>query len=234
MNIFVYSDESGVFDCYHNEYFVFGGIVYLDKKTRDNSARLYLSVENAIRTETGIPASEEIKASNQRLNAKHKRRLLYVTNKEFRFGIIVKIQQLRIRQQIANNKKSRQRFMDFAYKIGVKRLLQRLIQDGVINPDDVENMYFFVDEHNTATDGVYELHETLSQEFIHGIINFDTMTSFPPLFPKAKSLQLQYRDSKKVTLIRAADIVANKILHLALSGNIPVNPQPTFFVTTIP
>lgn len=234
MNIFVYSDESGVFDCYHRQYFVFGGIVYLDKKTRDESARRYVAVESAIRSETGIPSSEELKASNLHLNSKHKRRLLYVTNNEFRFGIVVKIQQLRIRQAIADNKKSRQRFMDYAYKIGVKRLFQRLIQDGVIDPDSVENLYFFVDEHNTATDGIYELQETLLQEFIHGTINFDAMKSFPALFPKAKSLQLQYRDSQKVTLIRAADIVANKIFHLALSGNLPSDPQPTFFVTTIP
>ena len=32
MDIFVYSDESGVFDVSHNEYFVFGGLILLGKR----------------------------------------------------------------------------------------------------------------------------------------------------------------------------------------------------------
>ena len=35
MNIFVYSDESGVFDVKHNEIYVFAGVVYLSKEDRD-------------------------------------------------------------------------------------------------------------------------------------------------------------------------------------------------------
>ena len=29
MNIYIYSDESGVFDKEHNDYFVFGGLIFL-------------------------------------------------------------------------------------------------------------------------------------------------------------------------------------------------------------
>ena len=31
MNIYIYSDESGVFDKEHNDYFVFGGLILLGK-----------------------------------------------------------------------------------------------------------------------------------------------------------------------------------------------------------
>lgn len=34
MDIFVYSDESGVFDVKHNDYFVFGGLILLGKIPR--------------------------------------------------------------------------------------------------------------------------------------------------------------------------------------------------------
>lgn len=34
MNIYVYSDESGVFDKEHNEYFVFGGLILLEQETK--------------------------------------------------------------------------------------------------------------------------------------------------------------------------------------------------------
>ena len=51
MDIFVFSDESGVFDCYHSQYFDFGGAVFLDRMTMESAARRYLSIEKQIRKE---------------------------------------------------------------------------------------------------------------------------------------------------------------------------------------
>lgn len=34
MNIYIYSDESGVFDKEHNDYFVFGGLIFWEQKTK--------------------------------------------------------------------------------------------------------------------------------------------------------------------------------------------------------
>ena len=45
MNIFVYVDESGVLDKYHNDYFTFGGLILLDKLERDTAQRRYSSIE---------------------------------------------------------------------------------------------------------------------------------------------------------------------------------------------
>lgn len=39
MNIFVYADESGVFDRTHNNVFVFGGLIFLGKDERDEGQR---------------------------------------------------------------------------------------------------------------------------------------------------------------------------------------------------
>ena len=72
-------------------------------------------------------------------------------------------------------------------------------------------MKIHVDEHTTATNGRYELREGLEQEFKIGTFNMKYDKFFPPLFPNMKSLDLDYCNSAKVTLIRAADIVANKI-----------------------
>ena len=49
MNIFVYSDESGVFDKIHNNFFVFGGLLFLSKEERDVWNRKYIHTENTIR-----------------------------------------------------------------------------------------------------------------------------------------------------------------------------------------
>lgn len=48
MNIFVYSDESGVFDAAHNEIFVFGGLIFLGADHRDKAARKFQAVEKAL------------------------------------------------------------------------------------------------------------------------------------------------------------------------------------------
>lgn len=48
INIFVYSDESGVLDKVHNDFYVFGGLVFLSRETRDNYSRIYAAAENNI------------------------------------------------------------------------------------------------------------------------------------------------------------------------------------------
>lgn len=43
MEIYVYSDESGVFDKKHNDVFVYGGLIFLKKQDVTDCARRYLA-----------------------------------------------------------------------------------------------------------------------------------------------------------------------------------------------
>ena len=54
MDIFVYSDESGVFDVLHNEYFVFGGLILLGKEEKDRCEHQYAHVEKVLRDVKGF------------------------------------------------------------------------------------------------------------------------------------------------------------------------------------
>ena len=72
-----------------------------------------------------------------------------------------------------------------------------------------------MDEHTTATNGRYELEEALEQEFKLGACNYRYDTYYPPIFKKMKDVQLEYCNSESKLLVRAADIVANKIFYLA-------------------
>ena len=90
-----------------------------------------------------------------------------------------------------------------------------MITENLIVPNDVENIYFYVDEHTTATNGRYELREGLLGEFKTGTYNCRYNKFYPPIFPRLNSLQLTYCDSKQKPLVRAADIVANNIYHQA-------------------
>ena len=214
LDIFVFSDESGVFDSAHNEYFVFGGIVFLSKDEKDVASRKYINAERTIRKIESKPNGEEIKAVN--ISNADKNKLYRSLNHFEKFGAV--INQHRIIQKIFESKKTRQRYLDYAYKIAIKRKLEDLIKRKLIIPADVKHIYFFVDEHTTATDGRYELRQGLEQELKIGTFNYNFQKFFPPLFPDIESVELEFCNSKCRTLIRAADIIANKLYYVTNSS----------------
>lgn len=214
MNIFIYSDESGVFDKIHNEYFVFGGLILLGKDSKEEWERLYRNAEIAITPK--YQQNQELKASV--VSNKDKGKLFRSLNKCYKFSVV--INESKVHEEIFKNKKSKQRYLDYAYKITVKKALQDVINKGIINPNEVENIYFFVDEHTTATDGKYELREALEQELMVGTFNYHYSAFYEPIFPDLKSLSLEYCNSEKKRLVRAADIIANRVYYLAVSNQL--------------
>lgn len=207
MDIYVYSDESGVFDVVHNDYYVYGGVIFLDKRDKDNENRKYIHMERAMKNTNSKFKNKELKANI--LSGKEKYKIMKSTNNILKFGVI--INQKKINKDIFKNKKSKQRYLDYAYKIGLKTCLKKLIKENRIKPDNVNNMYIFVDEHTTATNGKYELEEALLNEFKYGTFNYNYQKSFPPLFNQLKGLTVKYCASEKRSLIRLADITANYI-----------------------
>lgn len=207
MDIYVYSDESGVFDRIHNDWFVFGGVIFLSKDEKDNFSRKYLHAERKLRESRSLKKSDELKATL--LSNKDKAKLFRSTNKVFKFG--VSVNQKALNPNVFKNKKNKQRYLDYVYKIALKRAFESLIKQNRIIAESVENIYVFVDEHTTATNGRYELREALEQEFKIGTFNWNYILFYPPIFRKLKSVQVAFCDSKAKPLIRAADIIANRI-----------------------
>ena len=230
MNLYIYSDESGVFDHIHNTYFVFGGIIFLDKEKRDVCSRKYSKAEKDVKAYLHLNKGDEAKASIITNHAKGK--LFRALNNQYRFGVI--IEEKRVLSRIWQSKKDKQRYLDYVYKIAVKRRLEGLIRQGVLDPSKVKNMYFFVDEHTTATNGRYELRESLETEFKNGIYNPSWDTFHDPLFPNMGSVELHFCNSATKTLVRAADIVANRIYHLANSDSKFVSFEDDLFVIRQP
>lgn len=216
MDIFIYSDESGVFDNIHNEIFVFGGLMFLSSKEMDDAMRLYAYAEQIVRKEEHLEDCCEAKASI--LSNKSKGKLFRSLNRFHKFGVVVTQRQLH--KDIFAEKKSKQRYLDYAFKITVKRQFEKFIKEGKINKEESITLHFYVDEHTTATNGRYELKEALEQEFKIGTFNYNYQKYFPPIFKNLKKIHLDYCDSKVKPLIRAADIVANKIYFLATQHQI--------------
>jgi len=224
MNIYVYSDESGVFDKKHNDIFVFGGLIFIGNKSRDDWNRKYIHVENTIRKNNSKYNNDtELKASL--ITNEEKYKLFRSLNQCFKFGGV--IDQNKIHDRIFNSKKDKQRYLDYAYMIIIKKYFKYLILNKILNKDEKMNIYFFVDEHTTATNGRYELKESLEQELKRGTYNHDYSKAFPPVFNNLMELNLFYCDSASKTLIRAADIIANNIFYKAKINDNSIYTQNT-------
>lgn len=174
MNIFIYSDESGVFDKTHNDIFVFGGLIILGQESKEIWSRKYSAVEKAIRKKISCPTKQELKAC--KLRNKEKNKLYRSLNNCYKFGVVIK--QKDIMDRIFVSKKDKQRYLDYAFKIAIKKALAKMIQDGIIKSEEVDNIHFYVDEHTTATNGRYELREGLEQELKNGVCQDSCHNSF--------------------------------------------------------
>ncbi len=218
MNIYVYSDESGVFDVCHNKYFVYGGLILLGNNEKDNLSRKYASIEKTYKTKNNKEDNFEIKSTT--IGNKDKNNIFRSLNSYHKFATIIKQEQ--INDNIWKSKKDKQRYLDFAYKITVKKAFAKLIEQKCIRPNEVENIYFFVDEHSTATNGRYELREALEQELKYGSYNWNYQIHYSPIFRSVKSINVEFCDSSAPNkrLVRASDIIANKVYYLATNGKI--------------
>ena len=58
------------------------------------------------------------------------------------------------------------------------------------------------------------------QEFKEGMFSTDYVSFKQPIFPNLKSLDVKYCNSSKNTLVRAADIVANKLYYAATNAKL--------------
>lgn len=166
------------------------------------------------------------------LSAHDKRFAFSMLSPFFKFGVIVDLN--RILPQIFTSKKSKQRYQDYAYKMGIKKAFEHLISKGILKSDERIKFNFFVDQHHTATDGKYELSEGLLRELKDGTYNYHYDKFFPPLFPNTESLNLELADSKKNLLVRASDIIANRLYYEANRGDLQNLKGKNIAITRLP
>lgn len=230
MNIYIYSDESGTFDYKHNDYFVFGGVILFGEDEKDECSRKYAHVENLLKETKKYKPKTELKACH--ISNSEKGKFYRSLNNTYKFCVLLK--QKYIKKEIFDNKKHKQRYLDYAYKLVLKKCFKELINKRCIKPDDVENIVVYCDEHITATDGKYELRENLLNEFKNGTFNPEWNLFYEPIFPHLYDVKVEFCDSKTTRLIRAADIIANHCWHQAISNYGHILAKPNLFVLVLP
>lgn len=227
MDFYVYGDESGTLDAERYDFYTFGGIVCVGRAAKEDAIRSYIAAERSIGA--AYPAGIELKASA--IDVKHKMALYRATRRLHRFACV--IDQQRIDKRIMMNKKNRQRYLDFAFKVALKRELLHLIDAKRFAPDAISDVLISFDEHKTATSGRYELQESIAAEFKNGVVAYDGHF-VEPAFPAMGVVQTRFVDSRQHALVRASDIVANVILHKALDRKLGRISKEYVFLTQLP
>lgn len=120
MNIFVYSDESGVFDKEHNDIFVFGGLILLGKDSKENWSRKYSAAEKVLRNKRHYSKDYELKATH--LSNGDRLKLYRSLTSCYKFGVVINQKESLIEFSIA--KKTNSDILILHIKLLSKKLLK--------------------------------------------------------------------------------------------------------------
>ncbi len=207
MNMYIFGDESGVFDKAHQRYLVFGGLIILSKDKLKKTRANFLKAEATIKNSSSS-SKKKGELKGWQMEERHKKHLLNVTNPTIRYAFVVDL--AKVNSNVFKNKKSKQRYLDYVYAEGLRRVLQRLASKQTIKPSEIQSVEILFDAHNTPTNGLYELQEGLEEALKIGTCGFETNTFKPGALSKMKgNVSLRFVNSASEPLIRAADIMAN-------------------------
>ncbi len=202
--IYFYLDDSGVLHRNANEqFFIYAGYVFLSHAEKDRALATY---RKAARSVNPNP-EQELKAHGTK--GKTKRYLNSILRDYESLACVVDTR--RVYPNILSNKKSIHRYKDYCLKRIAKTKLTDLIARKKINPTIPTVIRFFIDNQPTSTDGIYNLRESIREELVNGISNFDYGVFHPPIFQNTLEVATSFCDSRKQPLIQAADIFANAI-----------------------
>ena len=204
IDLYVYVDESGVFDKAHNDTFVYGGVIYTDLQEKTLAERRYRAIENRLRKNGKYKDCPELKASI--LDNKDKRNIFSSIN-GYRFAVVIK--QKKLSDRVFSSMRNKEDYLNSAFLSALKDSMIGLMRIGELSHGDEVRMHLEVDERPTATNGRISLSETICKEFREGTISLGK--HYPPILPNILSVDVRHRKSEATTLIRAADIVVNRV-----------------------
>ncbi|WOO87326.1 DUF3800 domain-containing protein [Mollicutes bacterium LVI A0039] len=192
-NVYLSIDESGTFG-QADSYFTFSGYAILGKQQYLSKVRKYNQ------TELRIKHTDEIKAGN--LTAGERKRLLAVMDNQLSFAALVD-----------NDKLPLSCSWDKTSKVIVRdEVLKSLILEvlGKINLTNVSSLIIEIDEQNLTKGLKQNLYLELYKHLISGYYSgFDFVK---PLIDHQIELTVIYVDSRKYSLVRAADILAYEVI----------------------
>jgi len=212
-DIHFFFDDSGVLHRNeHSGYFVYAGYAFVGRAELDDAKHKYIHANKLLKQT--LKTESELKAAM--LSNSHRRALYNILRNYRSISCCVKIDKLY--DYILNEKKAICRYKDYLLKRCVKAELQSLIDEHIIDTNDDTRLYINIDEQLTATNGYYSLRDSIKEELLHGVRNFDYGTVHSKLSNGKLEVNIKYCESAYNYMIQASDIIANKILTLCRKG----------------
>lgn len=208
--LYIYMDDSGRMS-HADKCCSYGGVYFKNTSDRDNFKRHYLNIINTNKcnfcdNDNSICDKNCPEIKSHTTNNKFRRRIVnLIKNSPYANSYATTIYTRDIPNDVLNVKHSRGRRTDYYQKRIIKEIVKKLISEGIIDPYKKLKLVIRIDESPRATNGIYDLKESIIEEFLFGITNFDYGCTFAPILFGGLDLDLNYVDSKKETLVQASD-----------------------------
>ena len=203
--IFFFDDSGTLHRKEPSGYFVYAGYVFTGKEEIEAAKRKYVNANAKLKK--ALSRDDELKACT--LKPKHRRALYNSVKCSDSVAAIVEIP--KVYDSILEDKKSICRYKDYVLKRCIKSKLEQMVMEDKLSRNKDIKITVFIDEQLTATNGYYDLRDSIKEELEHGIANFDYGTRHPNVFNADVQVYIHYCNSSKNYMIQASDILANRI-----------------------
>lgn len=210
--IFILMDDSGKLNRNENSC-IFGGLFFYSSYDYMNFVNKYKSVIDNIKCKYCKQSNNscdnnciEIKGTSHIKNS-DRRRIFNLVKKENNYGVF--INNNKVYDSIMKNKSARGRFCDYAQKRIIKEIVLYSINNKKIDPTKPLKLYIKVDESKTKSNGYYSLDESIYEELVNGIINYDYSIAHKPILKDKLIIKYKQYDSKYNFGIQSADIMSH-------------------------
>jgi len=232
--LYIYMDDSGKLN--NNETScIYGGLFFYSTNEISNFINQYKSIIKKIKCGYCDYESDkcdkdciEIKGTTK-LSNEHRRWIYNLTKKQNNFGVF--IENNKVYSRIMENKASRGRFSDYTQKRIIKEIILYSIREKKIDPNKELELYIKIDQADTKSNGYYNLKESIYEELVNGIINYDYSKIKQPLLKNKLKIEVVHYNSKYNYGIQAADMIANYLHHqyeLKLNNKIDISKAINF------
>lgn len=210
--LFILIDDSGKLN--QNEIAcIYGGLFFYSSKEYMNFINKYKSIIKSIKCDYCKQEKNncnhkciEIKGTTK-VTPSHERRIFNLLKQQKNFGVF--INNKRIYNNIMNNKSARGRFTDYAQKRIIKEVILYAIKDKGIDINKPLNLYIKTDEYTSKSNGYYNIKESIYEELINGIINYDYSIVHKPILKNSLNINYTMYNSKYNFGIQCADFIAH-------------------------
>ena len=210
--IYILMDDSGKLNSNENSC-IYGGLFFYSNKDYINFINKYKSIIDSIKC---FYCSKDINNCGQdcveikgtsKLKPKDKRRLFNLLKKQNNYGVF--INNNRVYDKIMSDKAARGRYSDYAQKRIVKEIVLYSIQNKSIDSNKELSLNIKIDEAKTKSNGYYNLKDSIYDELVNGIINYDYSTIHKPLLTNGLKIKVRTFNSKYNFGIQGADIISH-------------------------